>query len=131
MRKYRTAIFVIVALAFAMGVDFALPRLITDGSIRQIIMLAACNVVVALSLNIINGMAGQFSIGHAGFISLGAYTSAVLSANMHVWLGGGDSTFGKSFLIVPTCLLASAIVAAVFGFVVGLPSLRLRGDYLA
>ncbi len=131
MNKYRTAIFIVVALVIALGVDFALPVVIKDGSIRQLIMLAACNVVVALSLNVINGMAGQFSIGHAGFVSLGAYTSAVLSANMHEWLGGGDTTFAKSFIVVPVCLIASAIVGGTFGFIVGLPSLRLKGDYLA
>ncbi len=131
MRKYSTAIFVVVALLVALGLDFALPVVIRDGSIRQLVMLVACNVVVALSLNVINGMAGQFSIGHAGFLSLGAYTSAVLSANMHEWLGGGDTTFGKSFIVVPVCLIASAIVGGAFGFIVGLPSLRLKGDYLA
>jgi len=131
MHKYRTAIFVAGALVAAMALDWALPVLVTDGSLRQLVMLAACNVIVALSLNVINGMAGQFSIGHAGFVSLGAYTSAVLSGNMHKWLGGGDTTLARSFVVVPACLHASAAVDALFGFIVGLPSLRLKGDYLA
>jgi len=111
--------------------DFFLKSIIPDSSIRQLLMLAACNVLVALSLNIINGMAGQFSIGHAGFLGIGGYTSAVMASNLHASLGGGEPTFGKSFIVVPLCLCASAGVAGLFGFLVGLPSLRLKGDYLA
>jgi branched-chain amino acid transport system permease protein len=89
------------------------------------------NCVIALSLNIINGMAGQFSIGHAGFVGIGAYTGAVIAGNLHVSLGGGDPQFGRSFIVMPIVLLASGTIAALFGLLVGLPSLRLRGDYLA
>ena len=127
----RTFLFVAVALAVALGLEFGLDRIITDSSIRQLLMLAACNVLVALSLNVINGMAGQFSIGHAGFIGIGAYTSAILTSHMHQWLGGDKITFAASFLVVPVVLLASAVMAGIFGFFVGLPSLRLKGDYLA
>jgi len=111
--------------------DFFLKDLISDSSIRQLLMLAACNVLIALSLNVINGMAGQFSIGHAGFVGLGGYTSAVMASHLHASLGGGEPTFARSFIVVPVCLIASAGMAGLFGLVVGLPSLRLRGDYLA
>lgn len=116
-----------VALAFELGFDTWVP----DSSVRQIVMLALCNVLVALSLNVINGMAGQFSIGHAGFLALGAYASAIVAAHLHEALGGGDATFERSFLVLPIALLAGAGTAGLFGLVVGLPSLRLRGDYLA
>jgi branched-chain amino acid transport system permease protein len=126
------------SLAFALGsglvlmvLDLFWERLIDDGSLRQLVMLAACNVLVALSLNIINGLAGQFSIGHAGFVGVGAYTTAVLCSHLHLAFGGGEPTLGRSFVVVPICLVASAVIAGAFGFVVGLPSLRLRGDYLA
>jgi branched-chain amino acid transport system permease protein len=118
-------------LGASLALDFTLKTIIPDSSLRQLLMLAACNVLVALSLNVINGMAGQFSIGHAGFLGIGGYTSAVLASNLHQALGGGDVTFGRSFVIVPVCLIASAAMAGLFGLVVGLPSLRLRGDYLA
>ena len=111
--------------------DFFLKDIVPDSSIRQLLMLAACNVLVALSLNVINGMAGQFSIGHAGFIGIGGYTSAVMSSHLHASFGGGEPTFARSFIVVPLCLAASAGMAGLFGFLVGLPSLRLRGDYLA
>jgi len=119
------------ALAVALLLDLFLGDLVADSSIRQLLMLAACNVLVALSLNVINGMAGQFSIGHAGFVGLGGYTSAVIASNLHEALGGGEPTFARSFIVVPVCLLASAALAGAFGFLVGLPSLRLKGDYLA
>jgi len=118
-------------LVVVVVLDFFLKDMIGDSSIRQLLMLAACNVLVALSLNVINGMAGQFSIGHAGFVGIGGYTSAVIASHLHVAFGGGEPTFARSFVVVPVCLLASAAMAGLFGFLVGLPSLRLRGDYLA
>ena len=118
-------------LVVVLLLDFFLKAIIPDSSIRQLLMLAACNVLVALSLNVINGMAGQFSIGHAGFIGIGGYTSAVMASHLHVSLGGGEPTFARSFIVVPVCLVASAGMAGLFGFLVGLPSLRLKGDYLA
>ena len=118
-------------LFLVLFLDFFLKAMIPDSSIRQLLMLAACNVLVALSLNVINGMAGQFSIGHAGFIGIGGYTSAVMASHLHVSLGGGEPTFARSFIVVPLCLAASAGMAGLFGFLVGLPSLRLKGDYLA
>jgi branched-chain amino acid transport system permease protein len=92
-------------------------------------------IVAAVSLNIVNGFGGQFSIGHAGFMMVGGYAAAWLTyyGSIQLWgaptlhggfLGGGDLVF------LAACLLAGA-VAAVAGLVVGLPSLRLRGDYLA
>ncbi len=119
------------ALVVVTVLDFTLERLVPDSSIRQLLLLAACNVLVALSLNVINGMAGQFSIGHAGFLGLGGYTSAIVSAHLHEALGGGEPTFARSFVVVPVALLASALIAGAFGYIVGLPSLRLKGDYLA
>src|SRR4051794_20192403 len=94
-------------------------------------MLALCNVLVALSLNIINGMAGQFSIGHAGFLGIGAYSAAITTSHLHEMLGGGDPTFAHSLIVVPVSLLVAAGFAGLFGLFVGLPSLRLKGDYLA
>ncbi|MBL8940397.1 MAG: branched-chain amino acid ABC transporter permease [Archangium sp.] len=93
--------------------------------------LVGVNVVLAVSLNIINGMTGQFSIGHAGFMAVGAYvsgtTSLLLKDQQLSFLGPLASD--QLFLLVS--LLIGGVSAGVFGFLVGLPSLRLRGDYLA
>jgi branched-chain amino acid transport system permease protein len=89
------------------------------------------NIVLAVSLNIVNGMTGQFSIGHAGFMAVGAYVGGVLSKL--------TSAYGISFLpevvsdqlLYALSLVTGGLAAAAFGFLVGLPSLRLKGDYLA
>lgn len=120
---------VLVLALFGLEVGFEL--LVPDAAWRQLALFAMVNVIVALSLNIINGMAGQFSIGHAGFVGIGAYTGAVVAGNIHQRLGSEDILFQNSFLVLPPALLAAGLVAALFGLIVGLPSLRLRGDYLA
>src|SRR6266567_1192458 len=133
--KIRTVGWVLLILAALLGLEFGLQPLIPDSSIRQLLMLAAIYVMVALSLNVINGMAGQFSIGHAGFVGIGAYTSAIVAAYLHghadVVSGSGWPAFAHSWLLVPPSVGAGAVMAALFGLLVGLPSLRLRGDYLA
>src|SRR5215467_8323638 len=80
---WKTAAYAAIVLVVLVAIDFTLPAILPDSSIRQLLMLAAIYVMVALSLNIINGMAGQFSIGHAGFVGIGAYTSAIVAANLH------------------------------------------------
>lgn len=128
----RRAVVGLLLVGIAIGAELGLETLIPDTAWRQLAMFAMVNVVVALSLNVINGMAGQFSIGHAGFVGIGAYTAAIVSGHLHVALGSPeDASFGRSFLVVPASILAAAAVSAVFGFIVGLPSLRLKGDYLA
>ena len=94
-------------------------------------VLAGINVILAVSLNVVNGFTGQFSIGHAGFAAVGAYTAAKITTAMHglqiVGLSAGVSDQVVFFL----ALVAGMITAALAGLVVGMPSLRLRGDYLA
>ena len=79
--------------------------------------LIGINIILAVSLNLINGYTGQFSLGHAGFMAVGAYVGVVLTTNFHV-----------PFIIA---LLAGGAAAGVLGCLIGLPTLRLRGDYLA
>jgi len=83
------------------------------------------NIILAVSLNLINGYTGQFSLGHAGFMAVGAYTAAVVT-NQAGTLNGFAS--GALFF---GALLAGGLFAAVAGLLVGLPTLRLKGDYLA
>lgn len=81
------------------------------------LILACIYVILAVSLNLINGITGQFSIGHAGFMAIGAYMSAIVTVK-----------FEGSLVLA---LLVGALVAGIAGFLVGLPTLRLKGDYLA
>ncbi|MBI5774149.1 MAG: branched-chain amino acid ABC transporter permease [Verrucomicrobia bacterium] len=92
------------------------------------------NIILAVSLNLINGYTGQFSLGHAGFMAVGGYASAMFTIHwgppVLAALGGEKSVFAVSALFLGALLLGG-LLAAVTGFLVGAPSLRLRGDYLA
>lgn len=81
------------------------------------LVLIGINVILASSLNMINGFTGQFSIGHAGFLAVGAYAGAVMTVKL-----------GFTF---PVALVAGTLAAGFLGFLIGLPTLRLDGDYLA
>jgi branched-chain amino acid transport system permease protein len=112
---------------------FALFGLLVDKSANaytQLILLYICvNIILTLGLNLVNGFTGQFSIGHAGFMAVGAYTSAWLSMNptlREMFLGGPFEAVGYLLFAY-----VGGLVAALAGWAVGLPSLRLRGDYLA
>jgi len=83
----------------------------------DVIIMIGINIVLGVSLNLVNGYTGQFSLGHAGFMAVGAYVSA--SATLF---------FGAWFVVA---LVAGGLGAALAGFAVGVPSLRLKGDYLA
>ena len=100
----------------------------------QVVSLAGLNIILAVSLNLINGFTGQFSIGHAGFMAIGAYVSAYVTATfgdrIRMALGLLPLSFQNSALLL-IALGIGAACAAVAGFLVGVPSLRLRGDYLA
>jgi branched-chain amino acid transport system permease protein len=91
-------------------------------------ILVNCGIamLLAMSLNLVNGCAGQFSLGHAGFMAVGAYTGATVTVLLGAHLPFLVSWFGAGVATV-----AGGLVAAVAGYLVGLPSLRLRGDYLA
>jgi len=101
----------------------------------RIINLIGINIVLAVSLNLINGLAGQFSIGHAGFMAVGGYTATYLTVYHGASIAGlfgstVNDAVGGSIVMVASLLLG-ALAAAAAGFVVGMPSLRLKGDYLA
>jgi branched-chain amino acid transport system permease protein len=100
----------------------------------QVLNLAGINIILAVSLNLINGFTGQFSIGHAGFMAIGAYVSSYISIAAGPRIMGAFSfapeSVRKSILLM-IVLAAGALCAAIAGFLVGVPSLRLRGDYLA
>lgn len=90
------------------------------------------NVILAVSLNLVNGYTGQFSLGHAGFMSIGAYLSAGVSLYVGPKLLGADGgNVWQQNGIFLVALLAGGISAACAGLLVGVPSLRLKGDYLA
>jgi len=100
--------------------------------VQRIVLLAGINIILAVGLNLINGTTGQFSIGHAGFMAVGAYATAFfgvkLAPSVTAALGAGAVANGVVFNLA---LLVGALFAGIAGLAVGVPSLRLKGDYLA
>lgn len=88
------------------------------------------NIILAVSLNLINGHTGQFSLGHAGFMAVGGYSAAKLTLEFSPRLIQTMPDFLQPLFFLAV-LIAGGLVAALAGLVVGVPSLRLRGDYLA
>lgn len=101
----------------------------------RILNLAAINIICAMSLNLLFGFTGQFSLGHAGFMAVGAYVTGLLilpeaaKANIFILdpLAWPFTVLSAPFLVA---LLAGGAVAALIAVVIGFPVLRLRGDYL-
>lgn len=91
--------------------------------ILQIAMYVGINIILTLSLNLVNGYMGEFSVGHAGFMAIGAYVSSIITVRVfHNQMGP---------LVFPLAVIVAGIVTAATSFVVAFPSFRTRGDYLA
>lgn len=127
---FAPAIPIAVAAAFAALMHFAVGPLVGEFA-ASVLLQVGIAIILAVSLNIVNGFTGQFSIGHAGFMALGGYTAATITFYGGMLVFGTPKEHpGGEWLLVLGCILGG-IVAAACGYLVGLPSLRLRGDYLA
>ena len=111
----------LIMLIFGLIIYAILQGMISAGLIGSFwqlnLILIGINVIMSVSLNLINGYTGQFSLGHAGFMAIGAYVGVVCTTN-----------FGLPLIVA---LIVGAFSAGLLGFLIGLPTLRLRGDYLA
>lgn len=114
LKKFRYLFFILGVLIIYL-IDLLSPHI--NPYYFQIIIFAGINIVLAVSLNVINGLCGQFSLGHAGFMAVGAYFSSFLTFYYH-------TPFSLA-------LIAGGVLAGLIGLGVGIPTLRLRGDYLA
>jgi branched-chain amino acid transport system permease protein len=130
------AVLVVVVLLLLNGM-FAgtlVPGVALPPYILQVLCLAGINITLAVSLNLINGFTGQFSIGHAGFMAIGAYASAYFTVTFGETLRGALGflpPFARDGAVLLVALAIGGFLASIAGFFVGVPSLRLRGDYLA
>ncbi|GGE38137.1 branched-chain amino acid ABC transporter permease [Streptococcus himalayensis] len=106
-----TAIYLLITVLANLGIlnDFYL----------QILQQIGINIILAVGLNLIVGFSGQFSLGHAGFMAIGAYAAAII--------GSKSPTYGAFF----AAMVVGALIAGAVALAVGLPTLRLKGDYLA
>jgi branched-chain amino acid transport system permease protein len=137
---------VFLALAAAVAMSVAV---VPAPNLDHLNQISDCGiaVVLAVSLTAVNGFTGQFSIGHSGFMAVGGYFAGALVYYLSwKWFGNADPHGGRlswigigpagpiaswGDLLFLGCLLLGAVAAAAVGWVVGLPSIRLRGDYLA
>ena len=120
---YNTVTFGVVILAFVLCTVFykSLSR-----SFRGMLIPVCCWIVMAVSLNLVVGISGELSLGHAGFMSIGAFTGIVISG----WLLNGFRMENETLRLV-LAMVAGGVLAGIMGFLIGIPVLRLRGDYLA
>lgn len=124
--KEKKSILIIVLLYVVLQVLYSI-KLINSYQM-QLILFAGINIIMTVSLNIVNGFTGQFSIGQAGFMAVGGYASALITTLIF-----HTSSWPKyiSLPVFVISLILGGIVAAIVGFIIGLPTLRLKGDYLA
>ncbi len=121
-RNSRTYLLLAVILVSALLAQF---QSSINAYYYQIIIYIGINVILASSLNLVNGFTGQFSLGHAGFMAVGAYTASVITSEL-----GASGGLTGSFIFL-LALFSGGLIASFFGLLVGIPSLRLKGDYLA
>src|SRR5258705_750774 len=115
-RYLRNLIVILIVLAVLYGLDFVFQGRMISPYFSRILMLSGIAITLAVSLNLINGFTGQFSIGHAGFMAVGAYSSAYFSVNYGVNLAnalGGGRLGWVVALTLPTIIVA--IVAGLTG----------------
>ncbi|YCI75566.1 branched-chain amino acid ABC transporter permease [Bacillus sp. R1-10] len=108
---------IVLALIFFGIMQYTISSGILNPFYINTLMFIGINIMLATSLHLIIGITGQFSIGHAGFLAVGAYASAVMTMKLEL-----------PFIMA---VLTGGVIAAVAGMVIGIPSLRLKGDYLA
>ncbi len=117
-KTWLTFIFEVIVLAVLFTiVQYAMTVGLINQSYQINITSMCINIILAVSLNLINGFTGQLSLGHAGFMAVGAYASVIMTNNL-----------GMPFIVG---ILVGCLAAGIAGFLIGVPTLRLKGDYLA
>jgi branched-chain amino acid transport system permease protein len=135
MTKKQKTRYSLIALAVLVAL-LVVANLVFDSYQLRILNLSGIYVVLALGLNLINGFTGLFSLGHAGFMAIGAYTSVLLSMSpelkaQNFYLKPIAPFLANIQLPFLVALFMGGLVAAAFGFLIGAPVLKLRDDYLA
>ena len=139
MSLTRKVLYFTIAIVVLLGLNQVFEHGLGDfqinGYYARVVNLIGIAITLAVSLNLINGLAGQFSLGHAGFMAVGGYSATYVTVFHGQQIAGLiGSTLGEvagSALVMPISLGVGALAAAAAGLVVGVPSLRLKGDYLA
>ncbi len=125
-----------LAAILVLGILVYIANTTLDSYILRILNLCAIYTVLGLSMNLINGFTGLFSLGHAGFMAVGAYVTALLTMSistkqMNFFLAPMISPLDKIVWPFLPALILAGILSAVAAYMIGAPVLRLKGDYLA
>lgn len=135
MTKKKETIISVVLIAALLIVLYVLEQILPSTSMLfTVLKKGAIYALVAVSMNLLNGFTGLFSLGQAGFMLLGAYTYGILTIpveqreNVYMYFDGGIVQFTVPVFVA---LIAAGVVAAIFAYLIGLPVLRLKSDYLA
>lgn len=120
--KYNITYYIIIAVLAVTAVMSATGDL--KRSTMGLLARIAYSIIMALSLNLVVGFLGELSLGHAGFMCVGAYIGCFCANYLH-------NVIGNPLLVLIIAMLIGGLSAAIFGFIIGLPALRLKGDYLA
>lgn len=133
-RKVKLVLNILLVIALLAVSEFT-PKFLTSDLVR-LISLSLIYAIAAMSLNLINGFTGLFSLGHAGFMAIGAYVTAILTLTPYqketIWSLVPIAEPLKNLQVpLPIALIIGGVFGAAAGFLIGLPVLRLKGDYLA
>jgi branched-chain amino acid transport system permease protein len=121
IRRWQLPLLLVVALVLA---DL-LPRFgIISPYVQLLVVSVGVNIILTTSLNLVNGYMGEFSVGHAGFMAVGAYGAAVMTVMVFPYGGAAPWLF-------PLAIVAGGLIAALLGGVIAMLSFKTRGDYLA
>ena len=127
--KRHPVIITLVLIYIAIKIPYQFEVL--NSYIVQLIMFVGINIVMTVSLGVINGFTGQFSIGHAGFMAIGAYASVFFTTIIFQMAGLSELPRLLGYPLFFIAVGIGGICATCAGFLIGLPTLRLKGDYLA
>lgn len=130
LRRFALAVAVVAAL---LGANFAASHHLNPRA-SLLLVYVGFSIILAVSLNLINGFTGQFSLGHAGFMAVGAYVSATFTQlvwHTRLYAGLPLPPWLREALLLLSAIILGGTAASLVGLLVGLPTLRLRGDYLA
>lgn len=119
--KKSTIIYLILAVAIYILIFGLVSGGVVSRHYQSLLVPVGVNVILAVSLSLIVGFLGELTLGHAGFMSVGAYAGCLFTVYCNL----------PSYIELPIALIIGGLVAAVFGVIIGIPALRLKGDYLA
>ncbi len=126
--KYKILSYIInlfIIIGVYLIINYLVQTKIINRYYQGILIVTLINIILAVSLNLTTGFLGELALGHAGFMAVGAYAGAIFTKTMV------DANLMVAEAAFPISILLAGVVAALFGLLIGIPVLRLKGDYLA